>query len=157
MVIGFTGSQKGMTPFQKNTLKELLELKQCTEFCHGDCIGSDAEANEIAFDFGVRVFSIFPPLNSKKRAHVFQTLIYKDDGAWHTIIYKGCDLQVRWFPKAEYLARNKSIVDHCQWMIAAPKEHQHTIRSGTWTTIRYAWHLKKDLTIIPPIVREEDN
>lgn len=158
-IIGFTGSQRGMTNFQKRILKEILELKQCTEFAHGDCIGSDAEANEIAFDFGVRIFSIYPPLNQRKQAHCFPVteIQSKYDGQFRSVIYRGITIQVRWFTKDEYLARNKKIVDHSQWMIACPKEHQHSIRSGTWSTIRYAWKIKKDLTIIPPIEREEDD
>lgn len=157
--MGFTGTQRGMTKFQKEHLVQILKLKQCSEFVHGDCIGSDAEANDVAFDCGIRIFTIFPAhgVNTKKRAYCF--IPDRKDrvrAIWHEIIYKGETIRVRWMTPDMPLARNKHIVDNVAWMIATPKEHTHTLRSGTWATIRYAWKTKRDITIIPPIVRDED-
>lgn len=153
MIYGFTGTQKGMQSFQKQEL--VLRLEGCTEFTHGDCIGSDKEANQIAFEQGIQFFTIFPPSDTKKRAYCFNPERYLMNGntQWREINWEGKIINVRWMPKDDYLKRNKKIVDHCQKMIATPKEFEHSLRSGTWTTIRYAWKIKKELIIIPPINR----
>jgi len=159
MKVGFTGTQNGMTEFQKIELAKLFNLLKVSEFVHGDCIGSDEEANEIAFNCGIRVFSIFPSTYYKKRAFCFNEskILNNDDGKWNTISYKNENVQVRWYPKDMPLNRNHHIVDNVARMIATPKEHEHTLRSGTWATIRYAWKTKRDITIIPPIIRGEED
>lgn len=151
MIIGFTGTQRGMTQFQKDELKSLLQLKGCQEFTHGDCIGSDCEANDIALSVGVKIFTIFPPTGTTKRGYCFNVDkdLMNDDFQWREVN----GVNVRWWPKDEYLKRNQKIVEHCQLMIATPKEYEHTLRSGTWATIRYAWKMKRDITIIPPVNR----
>src|ERR1700752_4863322 len=91
MRIGLTGTQRGMTDYQKEFLLKLLELKKGTEFCTGDCIGSDKEAVEVAFDYGIRVFTLFPPTDAKKRGWAFneERVINNDNGQWNTLNYKG--------------------------------------------------------------------
>ena len=49
----------------------------------------------------------------------------------------------------DYLSRNKKIVEAATYMIAAP-ESEETLRSGTWSTIRYSIKLKKPLYIVMP-------
>ena len=154
MKIGFTGTQRGMTQFQKDYLIEILKLKECTEFCHGDCIGSDAESNQVALNIGIKIFTIFPPIITKKRAYCFNPNKLNRNNEWY--LYPS-GIRVRWMPEDKYLERNKHIVDNVSWMIACPKEHEHSVRSGTWATIRYAWKTKKGITIIPPIDRGNDN
>lgn len=160
MIVGFTGSQSGMTPFQKNEIKTLLEYKGCSEFAFGDCIGSDIEAANIAVDSGVEIFTVFPPDNPNKRAffadpkhdrlHVGFNTPYID------VELRGKRIKVRWMPTKAYLERNKDIVNYCGFLVATPKEFKHTIRSGTWSTIRYAWKLKKDIVIVPPVERTQE-
>lgn len=170
MKIGFTGTQSGMTNFQKSMVETILKAEKCEEFLHGDCVGSDYEANNIAREF-IPYITIFPPDNPNKRAWCFNPM--KDvNKKWEweefreliegnldnlsedsQVIYRVN--KVRWAPRAPYLERNKHIVDNCEIMIACPKEVEHTVRSGTWSTIRYAWRVKRKITIIPPIVRDE--
>lgn len=158
MLIGFTGSQSGMTQFQKDELFKILSMKECSEFIHGDCIGSDAEANNIALSVGVKLFTIHPPSNSHKRAFCFDP---NKRFLWNRINTPFVEIgnegvKVRWMPIEAYLERNKRIVDSVSLMIATPKEFTHTVRSGTWSTIRYAWKNKKDIIIIPPIDRPKN-
>jgi hypothetical protein len=138
-----------MTQFQKEELAKLLKLKECQEFCHGDCIGSDEQAADIALGIGVKIFTVFPPTGTTKRAYWMnpEKFLNNDDFQWNY----NRDITVRWHPKDEYLKRNQKIVEHCKLMIAAPKEFEHTLRSGTWATIRYAWKIRRDITIIPPV------
>lgn len=161
MVIGFTGTQIGMTKYQKDQVLNILKLKQCTEFCQGDCIGSDDESVDIAIEAGVRIFSIFPPDNSTKRVFRFDpeklTKHITNYTGWLDRSYIGILIKVRWFPVEPYLERNKKIVNNCAFMIATPKGLDEEIRSGTWQTIRYAWKIKRDITIISPYKRTEEN
>lgn len=157
MIIGITGTQKGTTKYQREMILEVLKLKEATEFCSGDCIGSDKEAVEVAFEYGVRIFTIFPPIEAKKRGWIFNEgkILDNDNGQWYTLSYKSQEIKVRWMPRQPFLVRNKSLVDYVHWMIATPKEFKHSIRSGTWATIRYCWKIKREITIIEPIVRED--
>ena len=157
MIIGFTGTRNGMTDFQKEHLATILREKFCTEFMHGDCLGADQQANDIAKDCGIKIFTIHPPDDSRKRAFCFdqaQLMKYNKDV---TPYYHITGVDVRWFPTDAYLKRNHRIVDMCELIVATPKEFTHTIRSGTWATIRYAWKTKKDsVIVIPPVDRMEE-
>lgn len=125
--VGFTGTQAGMTSAQQVRLMQLLRGRQI-EFHHGDCIGSDAEAHEIARVCGARII-IHPPLNQAKRA-----------------LCLGGDVLA---PKA-YLTRNRDIVRATGRLIAAPKESCEELRSGTWMTVRFARTLGRPIWILWP-------
>lgn len=132
MRVGFTGTQRGMTPGQRDrfraTLLELVDAPGPHEFHHGDCIGADAQGAEIARELGFKLVA-HPPTNDYKRAFV------KSDASWT--------------PKP-YLARNHEIVDAVELMIATPGEHTEQLRSGTWATIRYARRQRKPLKELMP-------
>jgi hypothetical protein len=65
--IGFTGTQIGMTQAQRITFAMCLATLEPTALAHGDCIGSDEQAHEMALMARVPVW-IFPPIDSSKRA-----------------------------------------------------------------------------------------
>lgn len=138
MKIGFTGTQQGMTPAQKTILKKYLQKyfdnsENIDLLHHGDCIGADAEAHDIAYKIGYLIY-IHPPDKEIKRA-------YKKN-AYFT------------YDKKPYLQRNHDIVNECDVLIACPKNNKEELRSGTWATIRY-WKktksFKNTLTIIAPL------
>lgn len=136
MNVGFTGTRYGMSALQKQALySKLQEIKLppsvttvADEFHHGDCIGADAEAHAIAFGLKFKIV-IHPPDQPRLRA--FCTVSFKIE-----------------VPRP-YLERNKHIVDSCQLLIAAPRTNGEELRSGTWSTIRYAKHKKKEVLILP--------
>jgi hypothetical protein len=158
VIIGFTGSRSGMTDFQKHELKLILG-NGCDEFMHGDCKGSDEQANTVALSMGVKMFTIHPPSQHKYRAFCFDMHhTTQINNILTPYITTKDGIQVRWYPVDDFLKRNKRIVDMCDVIIATPKEFRHTIRSGTWATIRYAWKTKKDsIIIIPPVNRMDIN
>jgi hypothetical protein len=126
--IGFTGTQEGMSQHQKEQfVLKMLEL-QPTEFHHGDCIGADAEAHDIVREFFPNVkIVVYPPISTKKRA------------------FKQGDE----FKEPEsYITRDYKIVDAVEHLIGTPKTNVEVIRSGTWTTIRYARKTNKPHTIL---------
>lgn len=163
MIIGFTGTQSGLVTFQMEKVLEVFQMKGITELLHGDCIGADDMANKIAYDMGVKQFTIFPPDNPTKRAFCFDKEQLTKHLRQHTPYLQksfytlGPKINVRWNPIEPYLERNKRIVDACTFLVACPKEHKHSVRSGTWSTIRYAWKTKKDLVIIPPVDEYESS
>lgn len=98
------------------------------EFHHGDCVGADYEAAFLAREIGYRVVG-HPPLVQTKRG------------------FFACDELC--LPK-KYLDRNRDIVDACSVLVAAPKESQETVRSGTWATVRYARKIGRAIEMVRP-------
>ena len=47
-----------------------------------------------------------------------------------------------------YLQRNHNIVNECDMLVAFPSTSNEVLRSGTWSTIRYAKKAKKPVEII---------
>jgi len=112
--IGFTGTREGMTVAQRSALRQLIT--ECY-FHHGDCIGADAQAQEIALRSKCKVI-IHPPDKAALRAYC-----------------KGWTNRCQPLP---YLLRNEAIVECTELLIAAPESDSEVLRSGTWATIRYA-------------------
>lgn len=127
--IGFTGTQQGMTKAQSVTLHSLLSALQPTEFHHGDCIGADAEAHQISTILKIPKIVIHPPIISTKRANCSSPHI---------------------LPVKDYLLRNRDIVDATDILIATPKEATNQLRSGTWSTYRYANKLNRPTILVYP-------
>lgn len=131
MKIGFTGTQNGMSIPQMDILQKLFnKVKVNGEFHHGDCIGADQQAHKIALLFKMKIY-IHPPQDSKKRA-------------WCS----GPNVII--LPVKDYLVRNKDIVNVTQVLIATPADEYEQLRSGVWSTIRYAKKIGKPIRIIYP-------
>jgi hypothetical protein len=126
--IGFTGTQKGMTAKQQETVKSLLSEHQEIEFHHGDCIGADEEAHKIARAVGARVV-LHPPIKKDKRANC-----------------SADDIK----PAKDFLDRNKDIVDATTILIATPDGVKEKVHSGTWSTVRYARKEGRKLFVVLP-------
>lgn len=136
MIIGFTGSRRGMTSVQKKIVRQLLEaeLENQRDVIgeHGDCIGADADFDEICADLGM-VRWCRPCDMESYRAHT-----------------SARELAPPTSPKI----RNLAIVADASKMIACPRSHPATSilgkASGTWNTIGYAKDARKPLVIIYP-------
>lgn len=120
--IGFTGTRGGMSKGQREALQTILmgaahsRAHTGVVLHHGDCVGADAEAHEVAQSLGLAVV-IHPPTNPQARAYC-----------------KGAE---RWHRELDYLVRNHEIVRCSDYLIAAPGCGEK-LRSGTWATVRYA-------------------
>jgi hypothetical protein len=118
--VGFTGTRLGMSRIQKERVRfKLTELKRLgfKWFHHGSCRGADYEAHCIAKELGFKI-AVHPPLYKKEAV----------------LLYSEADYA---YPDADYLERNRGIVNQTQLLIAAPHGPERK-RSGTWYTIRYA-------------------
>ena len=129
MHLGFTGTQKGMTPEQRNVIRDLLRSLTDVTVHYGDCIGADNEFFEEALRCGAFTIS-HPPVNESKRAFTPAHVVLE---------------------AKDYIARNHDIVDASVMLIAAPAEYGERLRSGTWATIRYARKVGTPVMLIWPV------
>ncbi len=136
--IGITGTRKGMTDQQRHTLTQifgtfLLYLKGDADIQlhHGCCKGVDLEVADL-------FRSMFP-----------QNKIIQHPPTNRSFAVVNTSDEIR--QSKPYLDRNKDIVDECELLIAIPGEKEEVLRSGTWSTIRYARNKTEGiLTIIYP-------
>lgn len=129
--IGFTGTQRGMTTAQRQTVELLLrmpDVPHLTRFHHGDCVGADAEAHRIARMVGLYIV-VHPPEIAAARAY--------------------CAADELW-DERPYHVRNRDIVNSCTVLVATPATRQEILRSGTWATIRFARKRGKRIFVIEP-------
>lgn len=126
--VGFTGTGLGMTSQQRRQLEYILRLYKIEEFHHGDCVGADAQAHDIAEKLGLCIV-VHPPLVGLKRAFKTGRIMCKP---------------------APYLNRNHDIVNATDTLIATPKGNTELVRSGTWSTVRFARKANKTIFIILP-------
>lgn len=128
VIVGFTGTRRGMSEKQKthlsNSFRRMKAAGHEIEFHHGDCIGADSEGDQIARAWGAAI-RIHPPTDTKYQA----------------FCYLPGDVQ---YPRKPYIMRDHDIVDACMILFAGPKDHRvEEHRSGTWTTVRYARNINK--------------
>lgn len=126
MKIGVTATQSGLTSRQRKLFRE--QIVGATELHHGDCIGGDEELHCIAKELGLRIV-IHPPKVIDKRAFCTFDEISRP---------------------LDYLDRNKNIVLDTDILLGFPRSNREELRSGTWSTIRFARKLgRKYLVILP--------
>ena len=129
MTLAFTGTQKGMTQKQRETVRYLFNELLLTCLHHGDCIGADAQAHTIAHRMRARIES-HPPIDEKSRAFCEVTIVHN---------------------ALPFLKRNHVLVlMGTGGLVAAPRTHVEVLRSGTWATIRYARKLGRHIWIVWP-------
>lgn len=137
--IGFTGTSRGMNAQQKEQLRDFItgivrqEIQRGSsfiEFHHGDCIGADDEAATIAHNAGCHVVAHPGYPKGKETDTTFRA-------------FNPHSSQI--LEPKEFIQRDHDIVDVSEYMIAAPHTDSELVRSGTWTTVRYA--RKKGRTI----------
>lgn len=132
--VGFTGTREQITYHQKVELHNRISLfKPGWELHHGCCVGADTEAHLLTRinHLGEVVIHGHPPLQD---IHLSK-------------VVGGCDVL---YPAAHYLDRNKTIVASTDCLIAVPLTDTNSVRSGTWSTVRYARALGRPILIIYP-------
>ncbi len=135
--LGFTGTKEEMTDAQHLLLLSRLSILRDDGFLwmhNGDCKGSDYKAGVIWQRLKGKLY-LHPPLKKKYRAFMTSA---------HII----CE------PKA-YLKRDEDIAESCHTLVATPLTEREELRSGTWSTIRYARKLRRRIYIIRPDGIEE--
>lgn len=136
MILGFTGTQEGMTAPQLDRVERYICTYKPDETHDGDCIGADDQFHKLVVKWLREVMQRsvvligHPPDNDGRRA--FNTF------------------DVERAPKY-YTDRNKDIVNECEHMLATPRSVIHNnCRHGTCSTVRYAAKRNKSVTVILP-------
>lgn len=122
---------KGMTELQAVAARHVLYAQFGAFLHHGDCVGADAHMHEFARLFDMKIV-VHPPNRNSLRAFC----LLKDGD--------------KIMSSKPYLIRNRDIVDQTQVLIAAPRTMTELLRSGTWSTVRYARRLKRLIIVVWP-------
>lgn len=136
MIVGFTGTQQGLTLKQRQALRELLLSLPIDEFHHGDCIGADAAAHSMV------------------RSHAAHIVAHPSDVKDKRAYCKGA---VIGHPPKPPLERNEYIYQPADLLVACPKNDFEEVRSGTWATARHAHAAGKSITVVWPDGRVQPN
>jgi hypothetical protein len=135
-IVAFTGTQEGMTKFQRRAFRDLLWEMEPRVLIHGDCIGADAQAHDIAVKMDIEVW-IRPCFIHQKRAYKEGKILADPE---------------------DPIERNHKMVDQSHALIGCPKQVEPQLRSGTWATVRYAkkrdvlrWLVYPDGSILTPL------
>lgn len=130
--IGTTGTREGLTEEQREWVEDFsaYENNQVGVLHHGDCVGSD---NEIATIF------------SRKG-----TYIIAHPGGGPPILRAYCAVNDLVLPPKYYLRRNQDIVKASKLLLGFPRTEDEIVRSGTWSTIRYARTSKVPIYVVTP-------
>lgn len=131
MTLGFTGSRQGINSLQYVNLLARVAAAMPGEAVHGCCTGADEDFHDICRAAG-KIWITGMPSDIVR----FQSARVMAD----------CDQL--WRPRPP-LVRNRAIVDSCAELLACP-DGPEIQRSGTWSTVRYAWRSGKPVTIFRP-------
>lgn len=123
-----------MNLYQKEKVIELLNkyINYKIEIHHGDCIGADKDFHNLCEEFKIDknknlIIIIHPPNKNELRS------------------FNNGDIVLQ---SKTYLERNTDIVTNSDIIIGCPQDSSKEIlRSGTWSTIRTARKMKKQLFI----------
>lgn len=136
--IGFSGTRLGMTNKQFVMCRAIISSlvnQGVTTARHGVCKGADAHFHKLCKEaLGTKLYIIGHPG-------------VREDGKCYTRAFVNCDLLL---PEKPFIKRDRDIVDESNVMLFTPNQVQEVLRSGTWTTIRYARKVNKPRYIIFP-------
>lgn len=125
MILSITGSREGMTPQQRRALVVLIHVWGVTAIVHGDCIGVDAEADEVARGYGLARFA-YPSNFTATRARCDR---------------RGCEYRSEPRPPT---VRNLDIVGDGDITVAFPRPSSR----GTWDAVRKARRLGRCTVVV---------
>jgi hypothetical protein len=138
VILGFTGTRRGMTAAQRGALAQCVAAIPARAI-HGGAAGADEEFDAFMVHAGM------PP--------------------WDIDVYpSGVDRWLKWadagrttYTVQPPLVRNRIIVRRCDYLIAAPATAEEVVRSGTWMTVRRARKIGRPVVVLLPDggVREE--
>lgn len=134
--IGFTGTRSGLTRPQMRALTAYFRRREgAFEFHHGGCVGADEDAVLIVLDL--------PKATARLVCHPGPRSRYSSFVCNLSVHHGECR------DPLPYLVRNRNIVNETELLIACPAGPEER-RSGTWSTVRYAWRVGRPAVIVRP-------
>lgn len=130
MIVGFTGTHKGMNWRQRGQVRKLLRELKPVSAVHGGCVGADDDFDRLCHELDIPC---------RVRPSNIKGMTVKPRGKFSVVM-----------PAKPPLDRNKDIVFDATTMIATPYEEEEIQRSGTWTTVRDTRKAMKPITIFFP-------
>ncbi len=128
MKVGITGTRSGMNDSQLAAVFDFLQDADIVEFHHGDCVGVDIEAADIAKYHAIKTVC-HPPIKDELRG------FHKSDEFREPL---------------SYFARNRKIVDGVDLLLVVPYQNARQETGGTWYTHDYAIKTGVPVKIIYP-------
>lgn len=150
MILGFTGTRRGLTAYQRTNLVESIAALPA-RLIHGGAVGADEEVD-----------ALLAPLYWRDGTGEARLLAAITGADLPILVYPTADRIDHWKTEAAFqairelnepmepLARNRIIARRCDHLLAAPATVEEVRRSGTWATIRYARVAGKPVTILLP-------
>lgn len=135
MNIGFTGTRRGLTIKQIEAVMSILEanyIAGAKEFHHGNCIGADEQAAQMAKEIGYATIAHPSNLSAKYQSAFRSSVILRPEPP---------------------LVRNQIILSISQYIICCPKNFimPESLRGqGTWWTIQESDRLMHPMVTIYP-------
>lgn len=123
--------RQSITPEARATFVAVLQEVGAKELHHGDCVGADAATHQEAVALGLNVV-IHPPTADIYRANC-----------------TGPPATITTLPPLAYITRNRKIVDAVDGLIVLPQGFEQEVRSGTWSTYRYARGIGRQGRTVP--------
>lgn len=133
-IVGFTGTQKGMTAAQfHNVWAQLQTWAPGVSYgVHGACVGADDQFDQMLVALEIpRVIRPCTIAHMRVRCENRGTVLAL-------------------FDPSPPLDRNRDIVYESDIVFVTPKTMEEELRSGTWATFRYARKLKRHTMIFWP-------
>lgn len=140
MILGFTGTTKGMTDAQHRVVREFLlsQADRITETHNGGATGVDLQCFVMTREF-------LPT----ELDHIWPSSYHH--GGPLSFVHELTSLNRVWIHEPlPPLERNHEIVNHCTDLLACPGEMTEQLRSGTWATIRYARKTRTPIWFVFP-------
>lgn len=141
--IGITGTQRGMLPGQHDAIREILQSYlsdpdgRVVILHHGCCTGVDSQVHRVAYTLD-------------PKALVLKTVLHPPDNTSKMAVDLDPVSVLVTHPPYPYLQRNRHIVAAVDVLIAIPAEDDELVRSGTWSTVRYARKIDCPVVLLTP-------
>ena len=138
MILGFTGTRRGLTQPQRAALPSILATLP-ERVLYGGAVGADEEFHAFIMDVILDPHSTYPAGRVEIEVYPAIGRRWNDPHDW-VVVHKA-------LPPLE---RNRIIAERCDHLLACPAEPTEQQRGGTWSTVRYARKAGKPVTVINP-------
>lgn len=137
MILGFTGTRRGMTLAQKQAVMDLLvNTIKPDEVLHGDCVGADDQFANMCDNLVDRPHIVCHPGKSAIGKHNHLRANNNKHDEIHDV--------------DTYIARNRNIVDAFDLLLVVPSTETVRYTGGAWYTYGVAIKQGRPLWIVWP-------